>query len=296
MARQHTAPYILTNNTTRALETAKLPFDEKKLQDFIFAHYQALPIDEIDSVFGPLIPVCTELPTKAGEADILFINEGGLLTLVECKLWKNPQARREVVGQILDYAKELSRWSYDDLQKAVDQKTTKKLYNIVAENSEELDESVFIDRVSRNLKRGRFLLLIVGEGIRESVELIADFLQRHAHLNFSFGLVEFGIFQLPEEVGGGYLVHPRLVVRTVELIRAVIRIEDAKVIAEAPTFVTKSTLSSDQKGTTITEQTFYEKLASATNPATVQAVRDFFDKAEALGIGLKKYQVSVGSR
>ena len=29
--------------------------------------------------------------------------------LIECKLWRNPEARREVVGQILDYAKVLTR-------------------------------------------------------------------------------------------------------------------------------------------------------------------------------------------
>ena len=32
---------------------------------------------------------------------------------------------------------------------------------------------------------GTFLLLIVGNGIRESVELIAEFLQEHAHLEVS---------------------------------------------------------------------------------------------------------------
>ncbi len=34
--------------------------------------------------------------------------------LVEAKLWRNPEARRKVIGQILDYAKELSRWNYED--------------------------------------------------------------------------------------------------------------------------------------------------------------------------------------
>ena len=84
------------------------------MQKFIFEHHQALPIGEIEPAFGPLIPVCRELPTEVGPIDLLFINPTGLLTLVECKLWKNPQARREVVGQILDYATEMSRWSYSN--------------------------------------------------------------------------------------------------------------------------------------------------------------------------------------
>src|SRR6516225_9199801 len=39
--------------------------------------------------------------------------------LVECKLWKNPEARRQVVAQTLDYVSALSRWSYADLQAKV---------------------------------------------------------------------------------------------------------------------------------------------------------------------------------
>jgi hypothetical protein len=48
-----------------------------------------------------------------------LVTPTGLPVLVECKLWRNPQGRREVVGQILDYAKELSRWSSSDLQREV---------------------------------------------------------------------------------------------------------------------------------------------------------------------------------
>ena len=49
-----------------------------------------------------LTPLCTELRTEAGALDIAFINQFGRLTLVECKLWRNPEARRKVVAQALD--------------------------------------------------------------------------------------------------------------------------------------------------------------------------------------------------
>ena len=237
MSCQHNKPYIVINDVAHPLQPVEDVFKETWLQDFIFKHSESLPIAEIEPVFGPLIPVCRELRTKAGPIDNLFINKMGLLTLVECKLWKNPEARREVVGQILDYAKEISSWSYDDLEAAIraaPQKSGISLCGIVSQHSEELDEIDFVDSVSRNLRRGRFLLLVVGSGIRESVELIVDFLQRHAHLNFSLALVETGMFQLPEELGKGYLVLPRVVAQTIEIERAVIRIEDGKVIAEMP--------------------------------------------------------------
>jgi hypothetical protein len=42
----------------------------------------------------------------------------------------------------------------------------------------------------------------------------AEFLQAHAHLNFSFALVELAVYSLPDELGGGRLVQPRVVCRT----------------------------------------------------------------------------------
>jgi hypothetical protein len=282
MARQHSKPYIVKDSTAHALEATEYRFDEAWLRDFIFAHPQVLPVDEIEPVFDLLIPVCRELRTKAGPADILFINDAGLVTLVECKLWKSPEARREVIAQILDYAKELSRWGYQDLQRAIGDKIKKPLYDLVCEHTEELDQSTFIDSVSGNLRRGRFLLLLVGEGIRESVELIAEFLQQHAHLNFSFALVEMAVFKLPEKIGEGYLVHPRVVMRTVEIERAVIRLLDGHLTAEMPAS-TKPESPLGRKRTTISEQVFYENL----DPKTAQSLRDFFDKALGLEIGLE---------
>lgn len=284
MPRQHNKPYIVRDSTTHALETTEYRFNEAWLRDFIFTHPQILPVDEIEPVFSSLIPVCTELPTRSGPVDNLFVNESGLLTLVECKLWKNPEARRTVIGQILDYAKDISQWTYEDLQNALRNKLGKSLFSLVSESGEDLDEDVFIDSVSRNLKRGRFLLLVVGEGIRESVELITDFLQRQAHLNFTFALVEISIFELPKEVGTGYLVHPRLVTRTIEIERAVIRLESAHLIAELPASLDGKESQTTRKRTTISEQVFYESL----NPKTSKALQGFFDRATGLGIGLEK--------
>jgi len=289
MSRQHSIPFVIKDSVTRALESAQLPFDEAWLQNFIFENYQALPIEEIEPAFGPLIPICRELQTKVGRADNLFINADGLLTVVECKLWRNPEARRKVVAQILDYAKEISRWSYDDLQQAVSDKIGRPLYELVSENSEELDQIRFIDSVSRYLKRGHFLLLIVGDGIREDVELISEFLQKHAHLNFTFALVEMSVFRLPEEVGTGYLVHPRVIARTVEIERAVIRIEDGQVFAVSPleqmatpSLSFSAPAKTGTKRTTISEHVFYETLD--VDKFTSDALRDFFAQAQTIGV------------
>ena len=75
--------------------------DEAWLRDQLFDNPQCLPVNDLDPSFGPLIPLCRELRTEAGPVDIAYINQHGLLTLVECKLWRNPEARRKVVAQVI---------------------------------------------------------------------------------------------------------------------------------------------------------------------------------------------------
>jgi hypothetical protein len=297
MPRQYSRPFIVSRGTaasaTYALSSKRVSsggadgLDEAWLQRFIFEHAEILPVDEIEPVFAPLVPLCRELPTSAGPLDMLFGTTSGLLTLVECKLWKNPEARREVVGQILDYAKDISRWGYEDLEHAVRRAGgSESLYSQLSGVDSELDEAAFTDAVARNLRRGRFLLLIVGEGIRESVEEIGEFLQAHAHLNFSFALVETALFDLPSEIGGGMLVAPRVLCRTVEIERAVVRIEDGGIVVSASPVdaVPPADHGNRQPRTKISEQVFYEGLDVA--PATVFALTAFFERAKEMGLAV----------
>ena len=134
-----------------------------------------------DPAFAPATPLCRELPTAAGPIDLAYMSEEGRLSIVECKLWRNPEARRGAVSQILDYAKEISRWSYDELNDAVCRAArrsgnTNALFDIVRAQHDTLDEATFVDDVARSLTSGRFLLIVVGDGIREGVERIADYL------------------------------------------------------------------------------------------------------------------------
>ncbi len=61
-------------------------WNEARLRDTLFTSPEIIPIDDIDSTFGPLVPLCKELRTDAGPIDAVFINERGRLTIVEFKL------------------------------------------------------------------------------------------------------------------------------------------------------------------------------------------------------------------
>ncbi|HMP92186.1 MAG TPA: hypothetical protein PKD90_04895 [Phnomibacter sp.] len=198
-------------------------------------HPNLLPIHEIGSGFAPAIAIGREVATKAGYFDNLFVSPDGYLTIVETKLWKNPEARREVVGQIIDYAKELCMWSFTDLDQAV--RSYNQRYNqhnqglVGTVNTQysmsQADELFFIDNLSRNLKRGRFLLLIAGDGIRESVEEMVAYLTQTPQIYFILALVELQIYTLPQ-ANDAWVIIPQLVTRTREITRAIVKIEGSE--------------------------------------------------------------------
>ena len=268
-------PVFLSRRPNAGPEATR--FGEGWLQGLLFKSPKILPVGEIDAAFGPVIPLCRELQTAAGPIDLAYVNETGRLTLVECKLWKNPEARRKVVAQILDYAKEIQRWSYEELDEAVRgarraQGVSGGLFDLVRDKNKRIDEAAFVDDVTRHLADGRFLLLVVGDGIREGVERIAEYLRRFAGIQFTLGLVELAIFEMPAEGSpGGLVVEPRVLARTIEIERAIVRTRNGIRVEEPP---------ATGSGRPITEDEFYGQL----DTDLANSLRNFFGRAEGLGL------------
>jgi len=136
------------------------------------------------------------------------------LTLVECKLWRNPQARREVIAQALDYAQTLSRWTYADLQRQVATATGLSgnvPFELARKRDTTLNEETFVDRVSQALHDCRILLIVAGNGIHGSVGAMAELLNRNAGRAFTFALVDIGLYEMPDQ---RLLVHASVPMKT----------------------------------------------------------------------------------
>jgi hypothetical protein len=196
--------------------------NETWLRDILFDNSEIIPTDEIDPSYGPLVPLCKELVTDAGRIDAVFINERGLLTIIECKLWKNPQARREVVAQTLDYVSALAGWSYADLSKQVAAAVGgqgDKLFELVRKRvGSGLNERKFAEAVSQSLREGRLLVLIAGDGFREGVQSLTDLVNRTATKAFSFGLIEVALYRFGKN---RFAIQPRVLAKTEIIVRHV---------------------------------------------------------------------------
>jgi hypothetical protein len=231
-SRQFSRPMLIRNGIESPLERAspdEFGKSEKWMQELLFKYPGLLPIHEIEPAFRGLIPIARELRTSRGPLDLCFVNPEGNITLVETKLWNNPEARRQVVAQIIDYATEVSRWSYSELVSAIRQANESEASDPLASAAravagEEFSEADFTDAVSRNLAGGKFLLLIVGDGIHEGVEDMVEFLQRTPQLGFTLGLVEIALFKVGALAEDGFFVQPRVITRTREVIRAIVEV------------------------------------------------------------------------
>jgi hypothetical protein len=97
---------------------AEKPFlDEAALQRLLEEHPELIALDDVDPNSSPLVPIGSEVSLAGQSLDLLFLEASGRLVAVETKLWRNPQIRRTVVGQILEYAAHLMAWSVEDVER-----------------------------------------------------------------------------------------------------------------------------------------------------------------------------------
>ncbi|KHT63899.1 hypothetical protein RJ45_09350 [Photobacterium gaetbulicola] len=216
------------DQTTSILQRVDLgdnrQYNERWLQELIFRNTSLLPLYEVEPDYDGVVPVCMELQTRSGRIDCLYVTASGRLVIAEVKLYRNPESRREVMGQVLDYAKDLVSMDYPSLDKLVRKSNGgASLFDIVSRTSPLLHEAHFIDAVQRNLGKGRFLLLVVGDGIREGALEIKEFLNRNAAMEFTFATVEMRVYHMED---GQFLVQPQVIHKTEIIERHVIAIEN----------------------------------------------------------------------
>ena len=137
--------------------------------------------------------------------------------------------------------------------------------------------------MEKSLRTGRFLLLVVGDGIRESVEKMLNQLQRYPQLHFTFGLVEMQIYKDPT-VPQSRIVVPQLLAKTQEIVRSVVRIKttghaDVSVELEG---------SEEQNGTqrrrTLSREEFFDEIDEEETKCTFQSLLDLAEELGAIPV------------
>jgi|GEM_PF-6876318 len=226
-------PYLIGNGTYIPLDRVDLESKEimeSTLQEAIANCPNMLPFTEVDESLGQFTHLCREFQTIKGPIDHLLLGEHGEISIVETKLWKNPEARRQVLGQIIDYSSQLRGVTFIEFESKLKyvRKNEDSLFQIYQKAfGDRYSEEDLIDSISDTLKQGSFVLLIVGDGIRTDVEDMKEFLDNFPGNLSTIGLVELRVYRHNDS----YLFLPMLVQRTVEIGRTVVELKDERLSA-----------------------------------------------------------------
>lgn len=169
--------------------------DEKQLQKLLDDSPEIVSLDEIRPDSGPLVAAVREFNLPVGSIDILAFTARGDIAIIECKRAKNTQAKREVIGQILDYAAHLWETTYEVIDDKVKGSIGKSLADFVhAKCGEGWDEEAFRANVRAGLADGSFILVIVVDEINDELNRIVRYVNAAGSPSFSFAALEMRRF------------------------------------------------------------------------------------------------------
>ena len=117
--------------------------------------------------------------------DFLYLDQSAIPTFVECKQYKDTRSRREVVGQVLEYAAN-AHWTFEELEKCADETAKDKGSTLIKaiealQPDEELrgeETSDFFKKAIRNLEEGFVRLIFFLEKAPQELKILADYLNR----------------------------------------------------------------------------------------------------------------------
>jgi Ni,Fe-hydrogenase III component G len=157
----------------------KTPYDaEKVLQKLVGDHPEVLRGEDSGDADGGWVLVRREAPIaedlRGGSTwalDHLFLDAAGVPTLVEVKRSSDSRIRREVVGQILDYAANAATsWTVDGLKGWLAKESGTDPDLAVAEALEGVEDTdAFWETVHTNLAAGHLRLVFVADEIPSSL-------------------------------------------------------------------------------------------------------------------------------
>ncbi|NJC27022.1 PDDEXK family nuclease [Neolewinella antarctica] len=187
---------FLLNPAGQLQELTEAPYlTEAKLQELLAAHPDLLAgkqLDEESPRRWLFIDREMGVPDRADAGsrwslDHLFIDQDGIPTLVEVKRATDTRIRREVVGQVLDYAANAAAyWTVEGIiasfEKACADRgeesdtVLNKFLGADAGAGEEVQSARFWESVNTNLRAGKIRMLIVADYIPSELQRIIEFL------------------------------------------------------------------------------------------------------------------------
>ena len=187
--------------------------NESHLQALVAEDPTLVPVTDLGISLSPFVVAIREITLRgSGSLDILAFNEGGDMAVMECKLADNPEIRRKVIGQIVEYAAFLNKLDYEGLDEIVLRRAGQHLHKLMEAKvaDPEWDATDFQAAVERNLSEGRFTLIIVVDRMDDTLAVTLEYLNTCGFRNVSLHALEMSHLSddemeilIPQVHGGG---------------------------------------------------------------------------------------------
>ncbi len=166
--------------------------ETKELQDILENNHNLLPgeqIDPDDPCRWLLVKREMPVPDPSGggdrwNIDFFFVDQNATPTFVECKRFGDTRSRREVVGQVLEYAANGDfYWDKEKIREYAEEAAKKRGMSLEeawrAIQPKEVDSlDSFFDRLESNLRQGQIRIMFFMEEAPRELKSIVDFLNK----------------------------------------------------------------------------------------------------------------------
>lgn len=178
---------------------------EIDLQKLLVKSPEILPAEDLEVSFVAAVP---EVKLGSGYADIVAFSTNGEIAIIECKRADSSDAKRKVIGQILEYASHLWRMSYEEL----DSRVKEVNWNVFHKNPREVegkslvellkdvakeawDEENFRNGIRDSVEKGEFLLIIAVDEINDELKRAVQYLSECGTPAYSLYALEMRRFK-----------------------------------------------------------------------------------------------------
>ena len=198
---------VIDNEVVSDHSPAKCMDEERELQDLLESNLNLIPgkqINEDDPPKWLLVKreMSVQDPSSGKDrwsVDFFLTDHNAFPTFVECKRRDNTQSRREVVGQVLEYAANAHHyWDRERLRRLASESAAERGCSIEDE-FERLHirdtEDDYFDRVVENLHRGQLRIIFFLDESPNELRSIVDFLNKQTERT-EFLIVEARLFDI----------------------------------------------------------------------------------------------------
>jgi hypothetical protein len=183
---------VRSDGVTDAMDRVRCKDEDRELQVLLEKNWDLLPGDQIDPddprrwllVKREMAVPDPKTGADRWSIDFFFVDQDAVPTFVECKRFEDTRSRREIVGQMLEYAANGHYYWSKDLIRELAEQSSKQRGSNLEESLEALHPNdgtstdLFFEKVQENLREAQLRVIFFLEESPVELRSVVDFLNK----------------------------------------------------------------------------------------------------------------------